>query len=429
MAHRPGGAAARGLHRRRRGGRGAGDRLPVRPVHLRRRAGAAAAGRAVPRPAGLADDGLAQLGARGAAGRPPGRAGARRGRGVRRVGRRPRSADGPGRLLDLGAPAARSARYRHRAADQPGGLAAGRAADHGVAGGAGRPDRHRAAHRRRRAAARPGLDDAGRGARARRLARPARLGGVGCRARRPGARRARRPAPGAGVSGLVVRLLAGAAVAGALHAALNTALLRRPPAVPPPVDRPVTVVLPVRDEEGEVGACLAAVLDQRGVPGLRVVVVDDGSTDGTREEVQAVADSRVTVLEAGEPPPGWLGKPHACAVGAARAGDDDGVLVFVDADVRLWPDAIAAAVAVLDAHRLDLVSPWPRPLTGGVAERLVQPLSPWLWATTLPLRLAERSPRPSLAAANGQFLVVRAQTYRRAGGAPGGGGGRGGGPA
>jgi hypothetical protein len=217
------------------------------------------------------------------------------------------------------------------------------------------------------------------------------------------------------VSGRIVRLLAAASAAGAAHAALNTALLRRPPAAPRPVARPVTVVLPVRDEAGQVGACLSAVLDQRGVPGLRVVVVDDGSTDGTREEVLAFADDRVTLVEAGDPPPGWLGKPHACAVGAARA-EDDGVLVFVDADVRLWPDAIAAAVALLDAHDLDLVSPWPRPLTGSLAERLVQPLSPWLWATTLPLRLAERSPRPSLAAANGQFLVVRTAAYRRSGG-------------
>ena len=46
----------------------------------------------------------------------------------------------------------------------------------------------------------------------------------------------------------------------------------------------------------------------------------------------------------------------------------------------------------------------------------MQPLSPWLWATTLPLRLAERSARPSLAAANGQFLVVSTAAYRRAGG-------------
>ena len=53
-----------------------------------------------------------------------------------------------------------------------------------------------------------------------------------------------------------------------------------------------------------------------------------------------------------------------------------------------------------------------------LAERLVQPLVPWLWATTLPLRLAERSPRPSLAAANGQFLVLTRAGYDRAGGTP-----------
>jgi glycosyltransferase involved in cell wall biosynthesis len=175
------------------------------------------------------------------------------------------------------------------------------------------------------------------------------------------------------------------------------------------------VVLPVRDEEAQVAGCLAGILAQRGVAGLRVVVVDDGSTDGTAAAVRAVPDPRVRLVGAPPPPAGWLGKPHACAVGAATAADD-GLLVFVDADVRLAPDAVAAAVALLDAHGLDLVSPWPRPVAGGLAERLVQPLSPWLWATTLPLRLAERSPRPSLAAANGQFLVIRTGAYRRAGG-------------
>jgi hypothetical protein len=77
---------------------------------------------------------------------------------------------------------------------------------------------------------------------------------------------------------------------------------------------------------------------------------------------------------------------------------------------------VAGAVAVLDAHGLDLVSPWPRPLAHTWAERLVQPLAPWLWATTLPLRVAERSPRPSLAAATGQFLVLTGPGYRSAGG-------------
>ncbi|KGH45764.1 glycosyl transferase [Modestobacter caceresii] len=213
-------------------------------------------------------------------------------------------------------------------------------------------------------------------------------------------------------------MCAGLSVVAALHAALNSRLLRRPPAVPGPVPRRVTVVVPARDEADQIEGCLAAVLDQRGVPDLRVVVVDDGSTDGTAERVMGVPDARVALLPATPPGPGWLGKPNACAQGAAaidQASPDD-VLVFLDADVRLMPDAIASAVAVLDESALDLVSPWPRQLTGSAAERLVQPLQQWLWATLLPLRLAERSPRPSLAAANGQFLVVRRAAYDRAGG-------------
>ena len=223
------------------------------------------------------------------------------------------------------------------------------------------------------------------------------------------------------MSGRLLRGLSALSVVGAAHAALNVALLRRPPAPAPPLRRPVTVVLPVRDEEAHVQDCLRALLAQEGVADLRVVVVDDGSTDATAALVRGVDDPRVRLVPAGPPGPGWLGKPSACAAGVAvaeaagRCGDD-ALLVFVDADVRLFPDALAGAAAVLEDRGLDLVSPWPRPLAETVAERLVQPLVPWLWATTLPVRLAERSRRPSLAAANGQFLVLTASGYRRAGG-------------
>ena len=128
----------------------------------------------------------------------------------------------------------------------------------------------------------------------------------------------------AGPGGRVGRVGAGLAVAGAAHAAVNAALLRRPdPAAGPGRER-VSVLLPVRDEAGRVAACLRSVLAQAGV--AEILVLDDGSTDGTAAVARAAAgaDPRVEVL-AGKPlPAGWLGKPHACQqlADAADAGSD-----------------------------------------------------------------------------------------------------------
>lgn len=200
------------------------------------------------------------------------------------------------------------------------------------------------------------------------------------------------------------------------HTMANLRALRVPPLDPPPTTERVSVLLPVRNEADQVAQCLAAVLDQIAVPDLEILVLDDGSTDGTADVVRAAVrdDPRVRVLT-GEPiPPGWLGKPHACAQLAVAATGS--VLVFLDADVRLAPQAIAASVALLRDAGLDLVSPYPRQIAESMAERLVQPLLQWSWLTTLPLRRAERSRRPSLSAANGQLLVVDAEAYRRSGG-------------
>jgi len=212
--------------------------------------------------------------------------------------------------------------------------------------------------------------------------------------------------------------VSGAVLAAALtaHTAVNLRLLRAPEAHPATVPERVSVLVPVRDEAHQVAACLRAVLASRGVPDLEVLVLDDGSTDGTADVARAATggDPRVRVLTGASPPAGWLGKPHACAQLAEVATGD--VLVFLDADVRVAPDGLAATVDLLRRHALDLVSPYPRQVTGTAAERLVQPLLQWSWLTTLPLRAAERSARPSLAAANGQLLAVDAGRYRRAGG-------------
>ncbi|MEU4473705.1 glycosyltransferase [Micromonospora sp. NPDC023888] len=216
---------------------------------------------------------------------------------------------------------------------------------------------------------------------------------------------------------LLALLLVVAALTG--HTWVNAAgWLRRPTNRPDDVDEPVAVLLPLRDEAARVTPCLRALLAQRGVPGLRVVVLDDGSTDGTADVVRAVAgdDPRVTLLTGVAPPPGWLGKPHACWQLATRADPDATALVFVDADVVLAPHAVAAAVTELRAARVTLLSPYPRIVVATAADRLVQPLLQWLWLTFLPLRAMERSSRPSLAAAGGQFLVLDRAGYTAAGG-------------
>jgi glycosyltransferase involved in cell wall biosynthesis len=194
------------------------------------------------------------------------------------------------------------------------------------------------------------------------------------------------------------------------HTAVNALLLRRPPRTPSTVDKAVSVLLPLRDEAHRVEPCLRALLAQEGVH--EIIVLDDGSRDGTADVVRAVGGDRIRLVT-GEPlPPGWLGKPYACHQLAALATGE--VLVFVDADVVLAPDAVAAATGLL--RGFDLVSPYPRLVAGTWSERLIQPLLPWSWLTFLPLRAMERSRRPSLAAAGGQFLVLDRAGYHRAGG-------------
>ncbi len=208
------------------------------------------------------------------------------------------------------------------------------------------------------------------------------------------------------------------AVAAAAHAAMNRRNLRHlSPGSAGPVTGRVSVMVPARDEEDHIGGCLTALLAQRDVVDLEIIVLDDDSGDATARAARSAAgsDPRVRVLSSTlAPPPGWLGKPYACHRLSQEANGD--VLVFVDADVRLHPDAIATACADLSATGCQLLSAWPRQLATTHLARMVQPLQQWSWLTTLPLRIAADSPRGSMAAANGQFLLFSRAGYDRIGG-------------
>jgi cellulose synthase/poly-beta-1,6-N-acetylglucosamine synthase-like glycosyltransferase len=167
-----------------------------------------------------------------------------------------------------------------------------------------------------------------------------------------------------------------------------------------------SILVPCRDEAenvSELVATLGALDHQR----YEVIFIDDNSTDGTGELLrQAIRNhSHMKVISAAPLSDGWMGKPWALSQGLSHATHD--YIVTVDADVRLAPDALSAMDSVLQRTGSDFLSPYPSQSAVTMSERLVQPLLQWTWMTTVPLRLAMRSSRPSLAVANGQFLIVK----------------------
>jgi hypothetical protein len=186
---------------------------------------------------------------------------------------------------------------------------------------------------------------------------------------------------------------------------------------PPPSRLPrVSLLIPARDEAENLRGVLPHVA-RLHYPALEVLVLDDGSTDGTAEVVRAHArhDPRLRLLRGAEPPPGWLGKNRACDRLAAAASGE--VLVFCDADVVPAPEAVARTVALLERAGADVLTALPRQHFGSWVERAVVPLAVHLPPLALlPLRLVSRTRAPSLSMANGQWLAFTRAAYDRCGG-------------
>jgi glycosyltransferase involved in cell wall biosynthesis len=174
----------------------------------------------------------------------------------------------------------------------------------------------------------------------------------------------------------------------------------------------VSVLIPARNEAAGIGACLRSVLASEGVE-LEVIVLDDASTDGTAEAARAV-DPRVRVEPAPPLPPGWAGKQHACYTLSKLATRD--TFAFLDADVRLSPDALARMAAFQRRSQATLVSGFPRQETVTVLEKLLLPLINWLLVCYLPLWLMRRMPLPSLGAGCGQCFLTTRAAYEQVGG-------------
>ncbi|HJV39910.1 MAG TPA: glycosyltransferase family 2 protein [Geothrix sp.] len=205
------------------------------------------------------------------------------------------------------------------------------------------------------------------------------------------------------------------------------ALLRRHwtrlPALAPdpalPADPPsVCLCIPVRNEALELPAAIDSWLAQ-DYPALRIVVVDDGSTDGSPEILQARAQARpdrLRVVRNDRLPPGWLGKNHALDL-AVRQPEAQGAawLLFADGDVQASPTLLRRAVAFALAQPTDILALIPGVDAVGPAERVVLPLAASAFQLLVPPHQVPNPRHPAFCGVGG-FTLVRREAYEAAGG-------------
>jgi chlorobactene glucosyltransferase len=179
----------------------------------------------------------------------------------------------------------------------------------------------------------------------------------------------------------------------------------------------VAVIVPARDESANIAPCVESLLSQELPAGaLRIIVVDDASSDDTARIVAGIADrdGRVELHFAPPLPPGWNGKVHACCIGASAAGDAEW-LCFLDADMRAEPRLLASAIEAARAQSIGLLSLAPRHRLESFAERLILPCGLYLLGFSQDLHRIQ-APESAEVVATGQFMLLRREAYERAGG-------------
>src|SRR5271170_4685315 len=178
----------------------------------------------------------------------------------------------------------------------------------------------------------------------------------------------------------------------------------------------LSVIVPARNEEDCIGECLRSLASQSdsvfplGVD-WEILLVDDGSTDRTKEIASGIEG--VTVIEALPLPKGWTGKANAVWTGAQQAKGE--WLLFTDADTVHEPGDLIRAMHEADKAKVAMLSYSPRQIVTGFWQRAVMPLVFCELALAYPPEKVS-NPESLLAAANGQFILVKKEAYFAVGG-------------
>jgi glycosyltransferase involved in cell wall biosynthesis len=178
----------------------------------------------------------------------------------------------------------------------------------------------------------------------------------------------------------------------------------------------LTVIVPARNEEDCIGACLESLVKQsEGIFQLgrdwELIVVDDDSTDGTAEIARSFPG--VTVIKAAKLEKGWTGKANAAWTAARKARGK--WLLFTDADTVHEPGDLHRGVHEATRHKAGMLSYSPRQIVSGFAQRSLMPLVFCELAIAYP-PVKVSDPAQRVAAANGQYLLIEREAYRRIGG-------------
>lgn len=182
-------------------------------------------------------------------------------------------------------------------------------------------------------------------------------------------------------------------------------------AIEPAAGPAVSVIIPARNEEACLGDCLQSLVGQEGVA-FEIIVVDDHSTDRTREIAQSFPRDKVRVIDAGPLPDGWTGKNNAVTAGVRQARGQ--WLLFTDADTVHLPGSLARALAEARDNNAELLSYSPEQIAVTFWEMAVLPMVfAELARQYSPSAVSD--PASPVAAANGQFILVRRDAYEAVG--------------
>ena len=173
----------------------------------------------------------------------------------------------------------------------------------------------------------------------------------------------------------------------------------------------VSILIPARNEEENIGTLLEQ-LSTFEYSMLEIIVYNDHSTDKTESIVKhwATLNPIIKIINGEGLPKGWLGKNHAChQLSQAASGS---ILLFLDADVSVKKDLIKRSISHFQKYELHLLSIFPKQIVKSMGEKISVPLMNWILLSLLPLALIRKSKNEAFSAANGQFMMFKAATYK-----------------